>query len=129
MEDDQTRESNRIQGLGSNDPEETQVVVEPQNDGANGSRSPNKRERTSSSSKDDEETNPEEKSGFGLRKLIRTADQNKWSMEEELAQHFISHTKLHIPDADMKLNLEDFPVRDNISCIPLMDTITMVGMR
>ena len=122
MEDDQTRESNRIQGLGSNDPEETQVVVEPQNDGANGSRSPDKRERTSSSSKDDEETNPEEKSGFGLRKLIRTADQNKWSMEEELAQHFINHTKLHIPDADMKLNLEDFPVPDNISCVPLMDT-------
>ena len=31
---------------------------------------------------------------------------NKWLMNDVLASHFSAHTRIHVPDADMKVNLE-----------------------
>ena len=62
-----------------------------------------------------------ENSGFGLRKLFRQADENKWTMDQELANHFTSHTRIHVPDADMKLNLEDIPPPANIDTVLRLD--------
>ena len=59
--------------------------------------------------------------GFGLRKLFRQEDENKWLMNDVLASHFSAHTRIHVPDADMKVNLEEFPVPANIGNVLRLD--------
>ena len=63
----------------------------------------------------------EKTTGFGLRKLVKQADQFKWEMPLELAEHFMVHTRTHVTDADMKLNMEEFPVPSNIDCVLTLD--------
>ena len=59
--------------------------------------------------------------GFGLRKLFRQEDENKWTMNNVLAVHFSAHTRIHIPETDMKTNLEEFPVPSNIDNVLRLD--------
>ena len=58
---------------------------------------------------------------FDLRKLVRESDKFKWEIPQPLADHFLEHTRKHITDADMKLNLESLPVPSNVHGVPSMD--------
>ena len=39
---------------------------------------------------------------FVVKKIIREEDEGKWTLPESLALHFVTHTKTHISDLDMK---------------------------
>ena len=74
------------------------------------------------SGEEEDEEDPVEGDAMGLRRLFRQADQHKWSMDTILADHFMEHTRLHLSDADMKVNLEEFPPPDNINAVLHMGT-------
>ena len=95
----------------------------------NASRSPNRdeggRKRTHSEG-DDDGSDPTPKrvksdDPFATKKIIKEEDEGKWTLPESLADHFISHTKTHIADKDMRKNMIPYALPTNIDCIPTMD--------
>ena len=58
---------------------------------------------------------------FVVKQLIREEDEGKWALPESLATHFVTYTKTHINDQDMKKNMKLYALPTNIDCVPTMD--------
>ena len=59
---------------------------------------------------------------FGAKGLAGKSDvEKKFTLPQALADHFILHTKIHVSDPDMKMNLENYPLPANVSCVPKFD--------
>ena len=92
-------------------------------------RSPNRedgtRKRTHSDDRDHDDgsltkrVKPDD--AFVVKQLIREEDEGKWALPESLAAHFVTYTKTHINDQDMKKNMKLYALPTNIDCVPTMD--------
>ena len=125
MDDDNIVEVNVEEEVDENFDDRSPNRVESRRDGSesppHSPRSPNRDEGDGGDGAAGLGASDSKKPRFALQHVVTEIEQHKWSLPDELAQHFVHYAKTHVADVDMKTKMEEFPPPENIDgVVPVM---------